>query len=84
VRKATWGGSENGNSYSNVWAGKHLPDPTVYIETVGISPQDPSDSRTLQERRATKFLGRTILLPGWRDVEPTMQDLLMFFDEPEF
>jgi hypothetical protein len=83
VRQACWGGPENGNSYTTVWEGKYLPDPHVYTEEVGISPQDPGDSRRLEERRSTKILGRTVLLPGWKRIDPTMEELLMFFDKPE-
>jgi hypothetical protein len=66
IRKARWGGSENGNSYTTLWEGRYLPDPKDYAELVGSSPQDPSDSRYLEERKTAKILGKTVLLPAWR------------------
>jgi hypothetical protein len=74
------------------WRGENFPTPDELAETaqqyLNLPGDEPAEGELfgliMQERRRMRMLGRTVLLPLWKNVKPEVIEALMFLDEPEF
>jgi hypothetical protein len=78
-----------GVEVSNVlWSGNDFPTPEDAMEAIGKRHTaypfvDKREGLIIQESRIATFLGRTVVLPFWKDVACVAENL-MLLNEPKF